>query len=364
MPKEALVRKRAIPDDEEDDFRQRALLNKKEKQEGGLFKLPEGPTTFRILKTPADKQRGTPSVWMEYYVHRNVGPKKVGPLRCGVEVDSDEGSCWLCSAVEKLRDNGKALVASELERKKAFAIQVAVWSDEINDLRGPLLWVTSSGKTAKALSYKLITIVSAPATKRYVDHEDGYNFSIDRTGTGMTDTTYTAPERAEDRTSVPNGIIAKLKPFSEVLPSYDKEAQKRAYYGETAGSVREEEDSPRRRKPVEDEDEDERPKRNARNLDEEDETDSIDSEPELDDEEDVDDEPKVRARKPKPSEDDDEDLEFGEDEDSPEPDEDDEELETKKPKKAAKKVKAEEDEDEGEASDEEEEEVKPVRKRR
>src|SRR6185503_11017110 len=146
MPKAAVASKRAVELDDEDDFRQRAARNQKEKKEAGIFKMQEGETIFRILKTPSDKQRNSPSVWVEYYVHRNVGPKKVGPLRCGKNVADDSGSCWLCAMVEKLQENGKSLPAAEIEKKKAYAIQIAVWDPNLEDMRGPLLWLTSSGR--------------------------------------------------------------------------------------------------------------------------------------------------------------------------------------------------------------------------
>lgn len=356
MPKVAVAPKRAVEDD--DDFRQRAVVNRKEKQEGGMFKLPEGETIFRILKTPRDKQRGTPSVWMEYYVHRSVGPKKVGPLRCGLDVADDSGSCWLCSMVEKLRDNGKSLAAAEMERKKSYAIQVAVWDENLQSLRGPLLWTTSSGKTAKSLSYKLQTIISAPEAKGYVDHEDGYNFSIERSGTGINDTVYTAPVRADERTEVPKQILAKLKPFADVLPAYDKENQKKAYYGETGtAKVREEEEDERpKRSRYDEDDEDEQPKRKPKVVDEDDE-DSLDSEPEVDsEEEELDEAPVKKARKPADEENEDDDLEFGEEDAEAEPEEDEEDEAPVAKKKPAKKV-VEEDEEEEEAP-------KPTRKRR
>ena len=354
MAKVAVAPKRVVEDDE-DDFRQRAVINRKEKKESGIFKMPEGETIFRILKTPRDKERNSPSVWMEYYVHRNVGPKKLGPLRCGLNVADDSGSCWLCSMVEKLRENGKGLAATEIEKKTAYAIQIAVWDENLQDLRGPLLWLTSSGKTAKSLSYKFQTIIGAPAAKGYVDHEDGYNFSIERSGTGLNDTVYGAPERAEERTAVPKGIIAKLKPFADVLPAYDKEAQKKAYYGETAIPA----EAPARKR-VDEDDEEEQPKRRARAV--EDEEDSLDNEPEVDaEEESLDEEeetPKPKARKPAVVEDDEDgdNLEYGEDEES-EPDEVDEEEDVPVAKKKAKKVVEEDDEEL------EEEPVKPRKKR-
>lgn len=359
MPKDAVARSRAVEVDDEDDFRKRAQINLREKKDNGLFKLPEGPTTFRILRTPSDKQRGSPSVWIEYYVHRSVGPKKKGPLRCGLNIADDSGSCWLCKVVDKLREQGKTLAAAELERKTSYAVQVAAFDETSGDFRGPLLWVMTSGKSSRSLSYKIQSIVGAPASKGYVDHENGYNFTIDRTGTTMTDTVYGAPARAEERTAVPAGIISKLKPFADVLPPYDKEIQKKAYYGE---AEEEEQVAPKRRVREEEEEEEiVRPKAKARIV-EEDEEDSIESDPESDDEQD---DPPPKGKAVKVDEDEDDDLQFGDDEEDVEAssdDEEDEEPVRPTAKKSAKKVVAEDEDDL--AADEDEEPVKPKSKRR
>ena len=255
--------------DEEDDYRSRAAVHRKEKLSKGLFKLPEGETKVRILKTPKDEERNSPSVWVEYYVHRNVGPKKL-TLRCGKEVINDSGPCWLCKAVRVLKEKGKTKMAAALERQKVYAVQVAVWDEDIGGLRGPLLWAMSSGKSAKSISFKVESIVASK--KDYLDHKQGFNFTFERQGTGMLDTVYGKSERDEEASSVPKQIVAKLKPFADVILQYDPKVQKQAYYGKLA---EDEEEEPRaaKKRPADDDEEEEapRPKKKPAPVDEDEE---------------------------------------------------------------------------------------------
>lgn len=353
--------------DEEDDYRTKAAVHRKEKLSKGLFKLPEGETIVRILKTPKDEERNSPSVWIEYYVHRNVGPKKL-TTRCGKNVLDDSGPCWLCKVVRLLKEKGKTKLAALLEKQKVYAVQMAVWDEDTGGLRGPLLWPMASGKSAKALSFKVETIVSSK--KDYLNHKEGYNFTFERQGTGMLDTVYGKTERDDEPSAVPKGILAKLKPFADVILQYDPENQKQAYYGKI--EEEEAEEKPKRKAADEDEEEDEAPAPKKRRLevaedeDEEEEIAPKKKKPVVE-EEDEEDEPappkkkKVVAeedeeeapapkKKPKPQADDeDEDLNFPEDED-----------ETPAPKKKAKPAA---DEEEDFPAEEDEEVPAPKKKK-
>ena len=132
--------------------------------------------------------------------------------------------------------------------------------EDTGGLRGPLLWPMASGKSAKALSFKVETIVSSK--KDYLDHKEGYNFTFERQGTGMLDTVYGKTERDDEPSAVPKGILAKLKPFADVILQYDPENQKQAYYGKI--EEEEAEEKPKRKAAVEDEEADEpKPKKKA-----------------------------------------------------------------------------------------------------
>jgi hypothetical protein len=341
--------------DEEDDYRKRAAEHRKEKLSKGLFKLPEGETKIRILKTPKDEERNSPSVWIEYYVHRNVGPKKL-TLRCGKSVIDDSGPCWLCKVVKVLKEKGKTKMAALLERQKVYAVQVAVWDEDISNLRGPLLWPMPSGKSAKSISFKVETIVSSK--KDYLNHKEGYNFTFERQGTGMMDTVYGKTERDDEPSAVPKQIVAKLKPFADVVLQYDPEAQKNAYYGKAVED--EEEEQPKKRRPVdEDEDEAPTPKKKKPAVDEdEDEEPQPKKKPVVDDDDELEepapkkrkpaaddeeeDEPKPKKKKPA-ADDDEEELNFPEDE----------EEETEAPSKKKPKPAADEEEDFGTEDDDE-----------
>lgn len=327
--------------DEEDDYRAKAAMHRKEKLSKGLFKLPEGETTIRILKTPKDEERKSPSVWIEYYVHRNIGPKKL-TQRCGKDVINDSGNCWLCKVVNLLKEKGKTKLAASLEKQKVYAVQVAVMDEDIGGLRGPLLWTMSSGKSAKSLSFKVETIVSSK--KDYLNHKEGYNFTFERQGTGMLDTVYGKTERDEEPSRVPKQIVEKLKPFADAVLQYDPEGQKQAYYGKV--EEEEEEVNKPKRRPVDEDEEDEAPAPKRKRLEVA---------------EDEDEEPTPKKKKPVVDEDDDED-EAPPKKKKPAVEEDDEEEEAPVAKK--KKKPAADDEDEDLSFPEEEEEEVPAPKKK
>lgn len=226
-----------------DDYRKRARIAQKEKQERGRFKLPEGDTVIRILKTPEDDENGTPSGFIRYAMHSDVGPEKMF-VRCGKDSLGD-GECWICdSLIPKLVEKGKGAQASALQSKGMMEVNIAVLDDDSNELRGPLRWFMSDG-SQRSLSFKLLALFASPK-RDYFDHKNGYNFTITRTGMGRYDTVYTGPIIDSQPTAVPKEILARLKPFSSTVPSYDPEVQKNAYYGKET-KTDEEDDMPRKK---------------------------------------------------------------------------------------------------------------------
>ena len=387
--------------DEEDDPRARAARSRKEKTDRGRYKVTEGAHTIRILDTPRDKKRHSPSQFMEYLNHMGVGPQN-RTVRCGKDFRTGDGECWICDElIPKLQRKGKSQAAAKLSAKPTMAIQVAVPDKETGGWRGPLLLFASAGKTNRSLAFKLQGIIAS--TKRpYLDHKKGYNITFERQGTGMTDTNYSDPVADDDSSRVPKRITEMLKPFADVIPAYSRKRQKAAYFGEEDNeSVKnnrdeEEEDDvakKKHKKKYKDEDED------LEDEDEETEEDEDEEEDEEDEDEDEDEPKKKKKKKSKKSkkkskdededeEEDDEDEDSDEDEDEEEEDEDEEEEKPKRKKKKGKKSKDEDDEDEDdedgddesaddededeeeesededEDEDEDEEEEKPKRKKK
>ena len=376
----------------EHDWREEANERYKEKASKGRFKLVEGENTIRILPRVKAKSKVP---FYEYLVHREVGPNKRF-VRCGKTLSGD-GECWLCDhkipALEKSESSAKQKMAATLQPKEQFVVQVASVDADSGKMTGPFLWTVSTGG-ARSLAARLLGVLRS--TKRdYIDPVKGYNLTIERTGTGKLDTVYGAVTPDEEPSRVSEKILAKAKPFSELIPAYSEEQQKAAYFGqdsreETGRSSPEEDEEvkPKKKKhreeeeePEEEETEEEEESEEEEEPEEEEEeapkkkkkkpTEEEESEPEEDEEED---EPKPKKKKKHVEEDEDE--ETGEEEEESDEDEeeesDDEDEEEERPRKKGKKA-AEEDEEESEPEeeeesepeeDEEEDEPKPKKKKK
>ena len=196
----------------EKDWREEAAERFKEKQSKGRFKLGEGENTIRILPRVGSKKSQTP--FFEYLVHREVGPNKRF-VRCGKTLHGD-GDCWLCDVkVPDLQNSGnpnKQKLAASLQAKEQFVVQVAAIDTDSGKMRGPFLWTVPTGG-ARSLSARLLQVLKS--TKRdYIDKENGYNLTIERTGTGKMDTIYGQIVADEESSEVPEKILNQSKPFS------------------------------------------------------------------------------------------------------------------------------------------------------
>ena len=210
-----------------EDYRSRARSQRQDKLEGNRFKLEQGINVFRILKTPEDKARHSPDVWIEYRMHSDVGPK-ARFVRCGKSM-SGKGRCWLCDVkIPKLQAKGRSSEAAAMEAKPQLGIQVARVDKDTGKMRGPKLYSMNNGGP-KSMAYKLQGIIQAD--KDYLSHKKGYNLTVERVGKGKTDTTYSDPRPDDEPSKVPKSILEKLKPFVDVIPTYDEEYMKAAYYG-------------------------------------------------------------------------------------------------------------------------------------
>lgn len=363
-----------------DDYKNRARKRAKERQSGFWYKLAVGENSIRILPTPESDD--SPSVWMEYGVHRDVGPLKK-TLRCGKEAGTDKGRCWLCDKqIPKLRSVGKESRASALEPETVTILQVAIPNEE-KVLEGPRGWNPS-----KRVGDRILGSILGSKKTEYVDKEKGHCINITRHGTGKNDTTYEWDLPDPDPSPIPKAMMAKLKPFSELkeIPQYSEAAQKAAVEGrelDRAAKADDDEDEdedepvakkkPGKKPPVdEDEDEDED---TAEDDDDEDAADEDDEETE-DEDEDEPPPPKKKAaavtpkkKKPEPEPEEDEDEDEAEDDE----DEDDEPPPPVKKKSGKKVPEPEEDEEEDldvdededdDAEDEDEEETLPSPKRK
>jgi hypothetical protein len=354
------------------DWRQEAARRYKEKMSKGRFKLAQGMNTIRVLPRVGSKEDNSP--FMEYQVHREVGPNKRF-VRCGHDAH-DGGECWLCD--EKIpallaSDNpAKRKMGAALQPKEQFVVQIAVVDQDTGKMTGPVLWTVPTGGS-RALSTRLLGVLKSPK-RDYIDPEDGYNLSIERTGSGRLDTVYGQIEPDDEPSAVPDKILAATKPFDKYVPAYSEEQQKAAYFGrdeheaESRAAEEEEEEEEPRKKPkraLDEDDEYDRPHKKPRHDEEDEEEDEAPKKKPKKpaEDEDEDEAPKKKPKKPVDEDDDaDAEAEPDEDEDDTPPkkkprlaeEEDEDEVPRKKPKKPA------EDEDEEEDNEPKKPRKKPV----
>jgi hypothetical protein len=347
-----------------EDYIARARKRAAQRQTSSWYKLLQGDNLFRILPTPESKT--TPAVFYEYRVHREVGPRKANVM-CGKDVVNDEGRCWLCDVmIPKLRKMGKEVRAAALEPKDNLAIQVAK-VDEDGSMSGPFIFTPS-----KRVGDQIVASILGSKKRKYADPKNGFNLTINRTGTGKNDTRYGMIEPDVDPSEVPSELVKKLKPFSELreIGFYDEAKQKAAYTGQDAVVEEEEEEEvkPKAKKatpkpePEEDDEEEADDAEVEETEDEEEEED--DEEPEAGDEEEVEEDneeeeeepaPKKAAKgkpsKKQPEPEDDEELEVEEDDEEEEP------APKKVTGKGKKQPEPEPEEDDEVEVDEEEEDI-------
>lgn len=193
------------------------------------YKLKEGDNTFRILPTPRSKK--TQGKWIEYSMHREVGKKKT-QVRCGRDpLNNHEGDCWICDVlIPKLRKMLKHERADLLEPRDTLALQVA----KLDERDGKEIWSGPFIFTpAQTVGNQILTNILGHKKRDYTDPVRGYNLTLNRTGTGRNDTRYNVLQPDTDPSEVPEALIKKLKPFSELkeIPEYSKAKQQAAYEG-------------------------------------------------------------------------------------------------------------------------------------
>ncbi len=348
------------------DWRDKARDRVKRKQQGTRFKLVPGDNSFRVLPNHAGLDHPP---YYEYRIHRDVGPDKK-MVRCGKSIEG-EGDCWLCDEIvprlEKSGKRSKIAQARVLAPGEQFVVQVASADAESGKMIGPLTWYVPTGG-AKSMSVQLLGLLASPR-RRYDDPKKGYNINVSRTGTGPTDTRYGAIEPDDEPSKVPSSIMSELKPFDKVIPAYDEDEQRAAFYGRSVDEMRsfgrdDDEETGDRKMPKADkkkvskkeaEEELKRKKKGKKNVSVDEDDDEDEDEDEEDEEEEA---PKSKkskkaapAKKSKKDEDEDEDDEDEDDEDEDD-DEDDEDSDDDEDEDEDDDEDSDDDEDEDEDDDE------------
>jgi hypothetical protein len=199
---------------------QEALSRMKSK---GRFKLPEGDTHFRVLPNAKGIDKAD---FVEYMMHYGIGPKHQ-TRRCGKSTKGI-GDCWLCDvAIPKLanskKDSLKAMAAN-LQPKEVAAVQI-IYQEASGSWRGPVLFELPGTVAQSLIGF------FARGNRQYTDPKRGYNFTIGRSGTDKR-TRYGNLEPDDKPSAVPDSVIAKIKPFADIVSRYSLEDMKAAYYGQ------------------------------------------------------------------------------------------------------------------------------------
>jgi hypothetical protein len=254
------------------DWRSGARDRVKQKSEGTSIKIAEGSNCLRVLPdkkdlTPEGKVNPKGIVnppYREFRVHRNVGPDKA-MCGCGKDIEG-KGKCWLCDVkIPELEGSGnsaKRAQANEIRAAEQFVVHASKFDSDTQKFGGPKPWWVSTGsgipgKQGQSLAVRVYSKI-ASSKKDYVDPVKGYNINIERTGQ-MLQTRYTEVEGDETPSKVPASVLAAVKDLDSVVPAYDAEDQKSAYYGRPKKENAERDEAPRRRvaKPAPAEDESE-----------------------------------------------------------------------------------------------------------
>ena len=242
------------------DWRSGARDRVKQKSEGTSIKILEGSNCLRVLP---DKKDLTPEgkvnlkgivnpPYREFRVHRNVGPDKA-MCGCGKDIEG-KGKCWLCDVkIPELEGSGssaKRAQANEIRAAEQFVVHASKFDSDTQKFSGPKPWWVSTGsgipgKQGQSLAVRVYSKI-ASSKKDYVDPVKGYNINIERTGQ-MLQTRYTEVEGDETPSKVPASVLAAVKDLDSIIPAYDAEDQKSAYYGRPKEEKADRDEEPRRR---------------------------------------------------------------------------------------------------------------------
>jgi len=243
----------------DNDWRKEARERIDERKAGNTHKMEVGDNTMRVAPDKKDIDSKTGKCtgikhkpMREYRTHKDVGPDKVYNLRCGIEMNGT-GKCWLCRKIAEI-ESTKPAMADRMHPQDNYVVNASRYDTDAKKF-GPFKpWYISTGGRLP-LSVRVGTKIISEK-KDYLSPEKGYNITIVREGTGYKGkdaTRYPEVEGDETPTRVPPQLLIAMKDLDEIVPKYDEEKQRKAFYGEP-----DDEDSGRGRRDRDDED---RPKR-------------------------------------------------------------------------------------------------------
>lgn len=352
--------KKASPESENGDapdWRKKAKQRQNEKSAGDRINLVEGENCLRVLPDKKDIVNGVPkkklthSPYREYCMHYGLGTNEKGAAACGYSIEG-EGECWLCDVkIPELANNSKkAEKAERIGRKEAFLVQATMYED--GKFGPPKPWSVSTGsglpgRQKDSLAVRVMSKLTG-SKKDYLDPKKGYNLNIERSGTGL-HTRYPSLEGDESPTEVPDTVLKKMVDLDTLIPVYDEDDIKAAYYGKERG------------RKAEDEDEDEETNDNEEESNEtdddaeesDDDTEAEESDDDDSDSGDDDDDSEESDEDEDSSDDDDADDDAEESEDSEDGDSDDDDEESDESDNG--------DDDDDSGNDDEEDEPEPVK---
>lgn len=206
----------------------------KGKAEGNTFKLSDGENVIRILPNVHALKSGNYEKYEPAFVfktHPAVGPNKRFAV-CGRDRHG-MGDCWLCDkkipALLASKKQGLIAKANDMTARDQALFQIASIDDGV--WKGPKPFYVTIGRK-RAFGNRLLMHLTMSA-RPYDDPTKGRNLILSKTGQGL-QTEYGDIQSEDAPSSVPQAILAKLKPFSELVKSYSQETQTALYEGREA----------------------------------------------------------------------------------------------------------------------------------
>jgi len=160
---------------------------------GSIFFPKEGTTRFRVLPVGDDEEFGL-EVLRPYF------GKGINSFTSAATFGED---CPVQEAHKIAKENGDTDAAKKLTLKKKYFIPVIIYKDdrgkEVDTEQGVCLMQVTGGLYAEMIDNFL-----DPDWGDFTDPKEGYDLSIKRTGSGMTDTKYTLTPKKN--TPAPKGF--------------------------------------------------------------------------------------------------------------------------------------------------------------
>ncbi len=215
-------------------WREETQARVKEKRASASYSMDQGDNTFRVLpnKKDAPYEKLDHRPYVEFRIHRDVGPEKGMWVMCGKNIKG-EGKCWLCDKqiplLEESTDPDKRELARKMRPQEVLLLQVSPVDTNGHFLAPKPWWAPYSG--GKSLGVSVLSRIS-DVRQSAIDHpKKGRNVTVERTGT-LLKTHYTGFMLDDNPTEVPAKILAQMKTLEELMPVYDPRRQLAAWKGE------------------------------------------------------------------------------------------------------------------------------------